>query len=347
MRSGAGLAGVLGRPVLPPALPDGSTGGATTSGVGCCAAGAAAEVGWASCSSGTQKRTCARVGASSNTCHSFTRAVDTADFARNRTALGTRQRAAGAGQARTHTRRPRPPSGVSSALPPSGNCCPACCACCCCRRCCRCSCSCLSGTNCTGFARLRLLLRLGTTTAGSLAALELSAAGGRQKPGKLSAPSSCNSCLLLTSCGDGGCAAPSCWGVAAAGLACRLLWTAGQMGRHTRDQQIHHTAQTMECVGSLSQKRSCGSNGASHRQATNSAAAKCTWAGCLPKQAQPRTFCVQLQGGLWPRLLQLLRAGRLRRSRAMPVPAWLGGVASQVHKQAAHLHRARRDGNSL
>lgn len=64
MRSGAGLAGVLGRPALPPALPDGSTGGATTSGVACCAAGAAAEVGWAPCSSGTQKRTCGRGGAS-------------------------------------------------------------------------------------------------------------------------------------------------------------------------------------------------------------------------------------------------------------------------------------------
>lgn len=59
MRSGAGLAGVPGRAALPAALPDGSTGGATTSGVGCCAAGAAAGVGWASCSSGTLKRTCA------------------------------------------------------------------------------------------------------------------------------------------------------------------------------------------------------------------------------------------------------------------------------------------------
>lgn len=49
-----------------------------------------------------------------------------------------------------------------------------------------------------------------------------------------------------------------------------------------------------------------------------------------------RTFTIQLQGGLQPRLLRLGRAGRLGRPCAMPLPAGLRGV-SQVHKQAAHL----------
>lgn len=153
MRSGAGLAGVPGRPppLLLPAFrlpPEGSTGGATSSGAGapgCCSklAGGCTHVSASSCSASGRLN-------------------------------------------RTLRSRPGSPAWRGVCSPPQSPC---------------------SGSRCCRLQTRRWLVLAGAPAASAGAASALPVAGGRQKPGKLSAPFSRG--LLLTSGGEGGGPAPS------------------------------------------------------------------------------------------------------------------------------------------